>query len=76
VGDLDDPQAGAAEIRDGVYRADLIVEEELIVELKSIERLLPGHHAQVLTYLRLSRLRQALLITFNVRRLADGIKSF
>lgn len=59
-----------------VYRADLVVEEELIVELKSIERPLPIHHAQVLTYLRLSGLRQALLINFNVRKLAEGIKSF
>lgn len=61
---------------DGVYRADLIVEEELIVEVKSIERLLPVHHAQALTYLKLSGLRQALLINFNVRKLTDGIKSF
>jgi len=61
---------------DCVYRVDLIVEDELIIELKSIERVLPIHHAQVLTYLKLSGVRQALLINFNVRRLTDGIKSF
>jgi len=58
------------------YRADLIIEGRLLVELKSIERLLPLHHTQVLTYLKLSRVRQALLINFNVGRLTDGIKSF
>lgn len=58
------------------YRADLIIEDELLVELKSIERLLPVHYAQALTYLRLSGARQALLINFNVQRLADGVKSF
>jgi GxxExxY protein len=61
---------------DGVYRVDLIVEDDLIVELKSLERLLPIHHAQVLTYLKLSGVRQALLINFNVRKLTEGIKSF
>jgi GxxExxY protein len=58
------------------YRADLMIEDELLVELKSIERLLPVHYTQALTYLRLSGARQALLINFNVPRLADGIKSF
>lgn len=61
---------------DCAYRVDLIVEDELLVELKSIERLLPIHHAQVLSYLKLSGCRQALLINFNVQRLAVGIKSF
>lgn len=58
------------------YRADLIVNDELLIELKSIERLLPLHYTQVLTYLRLSGVRQALLINFNVQRLVDGMKSF
>ena len=57
------------------YRLDLVVEDELLVEVKSVERLLPVHHAQVLTYLRLSRLPQGLLINFNVTLLKDGIKS-
>ena len=61
---------------DSAYRVDLIIEDELLVELKSIDRLAPIHYAQVLTYLKLSGLRQALLINFNVHKLTDGIKSF
>ena len=57
------------------YRADLIVENELLVELKAIERLLPIHQAQVLTYLKLVDLHHGLIINFNVRRLVDGIRS-
>lgn len=56
------------------YRADLIVENRIIVELKSIESLNNIHLAQVLTYLRLSDKRYGLLINFNVLRLKDGIK--
>jgi GxxExxY protein len=59
-----------------VYRADLIIENDLLVELKSIERLAPIHYTQMFTYLRLSGVRQALLINFNVRKLTDGVKSF
>jgi GxxExxY protein len=58
------------------YRADLIVADELLIELKTVERLLPLHHTQVLTYLRLSGMKQALLINFNVSRLVDGLRSF
>ena len=58
------------------YRADLIVNDELLIELKSIDRLLPVHYNQVLTYLKLSGVQQALLINFNVPRLVDGMKSF
>jgi len=61
---------------DCAYRVDLIIEDELLVELKSIDRLAPIHYAQLLTYLKLSGLRQALLINFNVQRLKEGIKSF
>jgi GxxExxY protein len=61
---------------DCAYRVDLIVEDELLVELKSVDRLAPIHSAQLLTYLKLSGVRQALLINFNVQRLTDGIKSF
>ena len=57
------------------YRADLIVENELLLELKAIERLLPIHQAQVLTYLKLIDLHHGLIINFNVRRLVDGIRS-
>jgi len=55
------------------YRIDLIVDERVLVELKSIERLATIHTAQVLTYLRLSSLHLGLLMNFNVSRLTDGI---
>ena len=56
------------------FRADLIVENKVLVELKSIDQLLPVHTAQVLTYLKLSNLRTGLLINFNVPLLKSGIK--
>jgi GxxExxY protein len=56
------------------FRLDLVVAGELIVELKAVESLLPIHKAQVLTYLKLSRLRLALLINFNVPLIKDGIR--
>ena len=58
------------------YRIDCIVQNELLVELKTVERVLPIHHAQVLTYLKLRKVRQGLLINFNAKRLVDGLKSF
>lgn len=54
------------------YRADLVVDEAVLVELKAAENLLPVHHAQLLTYLKLSKLRVGLLINFNVRHLKNG----
>jgi len=56
------------------FRADLIVENKVLIELKSIDQLLPVHAAQVLTYLKLSNLRTGLLINFNVPLLKNGIK--
>ena len=58
------------------FRLDMVVDGRLILEIKSTDGLLPVHSAQVLTYLKLSGLPQALLINFNVHRLKDGIKSF
>jgi len=58
------------------FRIDLIVNRALMIELKSVERMLPVHHAQTPTYLRLSRLQQALLMNFNVPRLTMGLKSY
>jgi GxxExxY protein len=58
------------------YRLDFLVEGQLVLELKCVETVLPIHEAQVLTYLRLSRAKQALLINFNAPRLVDGLKSF
>jgi len=56
------------------YRLDLLVEDAVIVELKTVRKLLPVHQAQLLSYLRLSKRRLGLLINFNVYRLLDGVK--
>ena len=58
------------------YRLDLLVENTVVVELKSVERLEPIHQAQILSYLKLSGHRVGLLINFNVRILKQGIKRF
>jgi GxxExxY protein len=55
------------------YRADLIVEDKVIVEIKSVEALAPVHSRQLLTYLRLADKRLGLLINFNVALIKDGI---
>ena len=55
------------------YRIDLLVENKVIVELKSVETLAPVHFAQTLTYLKLSSLKLGLLINFNVPVLKDGV---
>jgi GxxExxY protein len=56
------------------YRLDFLVEELVVVELKAVDKLVPIHEAQLLTYLRRRRLWLGLLINFNVRVLKDGIK--
>jgi len=56
------------------YRLDVVVDDSLLLELKSVETLLPIHEAQLLTYLRLSSLKLGLLINFNVPLLKTGIK--
>ena len=58
------------------FRLDLLVEGGVIVEVKCVERLLPIHTAQVLTYLKLTGARQVLLFNFNEATLKDGIRSF
>jgi GxxExxY protein len=55
------------------YRIDLLVEDQIIVELKAVEELLPIHHAQLLSYLRLSGKELGLLINFHELHLKDGI---
>ena len=55
------------------YRADLIVDERVLVELKALDKLAPIHTSQAVTYLRLSGLRVGLLMNFNVPLLRDGI---
>ncbi len=72
-------QVGLPVYYDGInidlgYRIDLLVEQAVIVELKSVGKLLPIHEAQLLSYLKLSGKRLGLLINFNVFRLKDGIK--
>ena len=56
------------------YRIDLLVEQCVVVELKTVRTLMPVHHAQLLSYLRLSNLPTGFLINFHVARLRDGIK--
>ena len=56
------------------YRLDLMIEDEVIREIKSIEKLMPIHQAQLLSYLKLSECKVGLLINFNVKVLKDGIK--
>jgi GxxExxY protein len=56
------------------YVADIMVHSEVLLELKSVEHMLPLHEAQLLTYLRLSTCRIGLLINFNTVSLTDGIK--
>ena len=56
------------------YRMDVVVDERLVVELKTVDRLLPIHDAQLLTYLKLSKIRTGLLLNFNTAVLKDGIR--
>ena len=58
------------------YRIDLLVNGDVIVEIKSVESVLPIHHAQTLTYMRLAKVPVGLLINFNVIKLQSGIKRF
>ena len=56
------------------FRADLVVEDKVIIELKSVQDLLPVHFKQVLTYLKLADLKLGLLINFNENLIKDGVK--
>ena len=56
------------------YRLDVVVDGQLILELKTVEQLLPIHEAQLLTYLKLSGLRKGLLLNFHSSVLKNGIK--
>jgi GxxExxY protein len=56
------------------YTADMIVRDQVILEIKAVERVTPLHEAQLLTYLRLSGCRIGLLINFNTVSLTDGIR--
>ena len=56
------------------FRADIIVENKVILEIKSVETLAPVHYKQLLTYLKLTDLKLGLLVNFNVNLIKDGIK--
>lgn len=58
------------------YRIDILVEHEVIIELKSVDSLAPIHEAQILTYMRFANKRIGLLINFNVTVLKNGIKRY
>lgn len=55
------------------FRADIIVEDKVIIEIKSVELLAPVHHKQLLTYLKLTNHKLGLLVNFNVNLVKDGI---
>jgi GxxExxY protein len=57
------------------YRADFVVSDAILPELKTVERLLPLHQAQIMTYLRLLGLRQGFLLNFNSERLVNGLRN-
>jgi GxxExxY protein len=59
---------------DGGYRLDIVVERQVIIEIKAVERLLSVHEAQMLTYMKLSGMRVGLLLNFNTTVLKDGIR--
>jgi GxxExxY protein len=56
------------------FRADLLIADDLIVEIKAVERLVQAHEAQLLTYLRMSGCQVGLLLNFNAMRLKDGLR--
>jgi len=58
------------------YRIDLLIENNLIIELKSVDKIIPIHEAQLLTYMKLSGIKVGLLMNFNEIVLKDGIKRF
>jgi GxxExxY protein len=58
------------------YCIDFLIEDKLIVELKSVDAILPIHEAQILTYMKLAGIKKGLLINFNVGLLRDGIERF
>lgn len=58
------------------YIIDLLVENEIILELKSVEGLLPVHEAQIISYLKLANKRLGFLINFNVPLMKDGFRRF
>lgn len=58
------------------YRVDMIIEDKIIIELKSVEKILPIHEAQIITYMKLSQLKIGLLVNFNVTSFKGAVKRF
>lgn len=58
------------------YRLDLVINNEIVVELKSVEKIIPVHEAQILTYMKLSKIKTGLLINFNTKYFKEGIRRF
>ena len=58
------------------YRVDLLIEDKMIIELKSVDQIKGIHEAQLLTYMKLAGIKTGLLMNFNVTRLKSGIKRF
>lgn len=58
------------------YRIDVLVEDEIILELKAVDQIKGIHEAQLLTYMKLSGIKQGFLLNFNVNMMKEGIKSF
>ncbi|MCU0645733.1 MAG: GxxExxY protein [bacterium] len=58
------------------YRIDMLIENDIIIELKSVDRVMPIHEAQLLTYMKLSGIKIGLMINFNVCRLKDSITRY
>jgi GxxExxY protein len=58
------------------FRADIVVAEAMILEIKAVDALIPTHEAQILTYLRMSGIRLGFLMNFHASRLKDGLKRF
>ena len=56
------------------YRLDILIERKVILELKAVDRLMPIHEAQILSYLKLSKCKLGFLLNFNVYRMKDGIR--
>jgi len=56
------------------YRIDMLVNDRVVVELKAVEKLMPLHSAQLLTYLKLSKLRLGFMLNFNVEHMRNGVK--
>jgi len=61
-------------VLDPEYRLDLVVEDEIILELKCVEKILPVHQAQLYSYMRMSGIKLGFLLNFNVPLIKDGIK--